>query len=102
MEVFLKPSNLNIVEIPPVNIGDFVISKLEIDLRHVNYGLDPKARDFRKRARSELTAEDVIRLFQLLDGNILNSTTISNGYAYFASEVYPTWLKHWFKLIFCF
>ena len=97
----MKPLNLNIVKIHPITVGDFVINKLEIDLKHVNYGLDPKTKDFRKRARSKLTVEEVIRLFQLLDGSVIGPTTISDGYAYFSSEVYPFWLKCWFKLIFC-
>ena len=97
----MKPLNLDIVKIHPITVGDFIINKLEIDLKHVNYGLDPKTKDFRKRARSKLTVEEVIRLFQLLDGNVIGPTTISDGYAYFTSEVYPFWLKSWFKLIFC-
>lgn len=97
----MKPLNLDIVKIHPITVGDFIINKLEIDLKHVNYGLDPKTKEFRKRARSKLTVEEVIRLFQLLDGNVIGPTTITERYAYFTSEVYPFWLKSWFKLIFC-
>ncbi len=97
----MKPLNLDITNIHPIKVGNFVINKLEIDLRHVNYGLDPKTKDFRKRARSQLTLEEVIKLFQLLDGLEIGPSTISEGYAYFSSEVYPFWLKCWFKLIFC-
>lgn len=97
----MKPSNLDTVKIPPITIGDFVINKLEIDLQHVNYGLDPKTKVFKKRARSKITVEEVIKLFLLLDGITIKPTSILNGYAYFSSEIYPFWLKSWFRLIFC-
>lgn len=97
----MKPLDLDIVKIQPITVGGFIINRLEIDLKHVNYGLDPKTKEFRKRARSKLTVEEVIKLFQLLDGNVVGPTSISEKYAYFASEVYPFWLKSWFKLIFC-
>ena len=97
----MKPLNLDIVKIHPISVGDFIINKLEIDLNHVNYGLDPKTKTFRKRARSKLTVEEVIRMFHLVDGIVIGPTTISDGYAYFSSEVYPFWLKSWFRLIFC-
>ena len=42
-----------------------------------------------------------MKLFQLLDGIVIEPTTISGGYAYFSSEVYPFWLKNWFRLVFC-
>lgn len=97
----MKPSDLDIVKIHPITVGDFLINKLEIDLKHVNYGLDPKTKAFNKRIRSKITVEEVIRLFLLLDGITIKPTSILNGYAYFSSEVYPFWLKSWFRLIFC-
>ena len=52
-------------------------------------------------ARSKFTVEEVVKLFQLLDGIVIEVSTISNGYVYFSSEVHPFWVKSWFRLIFC-
>lgn len=97
----MKPFDLSTVEISPIVVDEFIIKKLEIDLKHVNYGLDPKSKRFKKKARSKITVEEVIKIFLLLDGIIIKPTSILNGYAYYSSEVYPLWLKNWFRLVFC-
>lgn len=97
----MRPFELVVVEIPFVVLGNYEFNKLEIDLRHINYGLDPKTKEFRKKARSKFSIEEVIRIFQLLDGLVIEEASRSNGYIYFALEVYILWLKAWFKVIIC-
>lgn len=97
----MKPQGLSVVKIEPVKIGTLFINKLEIDLKHINYGLDPKTKSFRKKARSNFTIDEVVKVFQLLEGVALEPTLINENYAYFSSEVYPFWVKKWFRLIFC-
>lgn len=97
----MKPFKLHVVKIRPIFLGGFEINKLEIDLKHVNYGLDPKTKLFKKRARSSFSIEEVIKIFFLLDGITIMPTSISSGYGYFSTEVYPFWLKNWYRLIFC-
>lgn len=97
----MKPLSLENVKIEPINIGAFTIHKLEIDLRHINYGLDPLTKRFRTIARSNFCVEEVINIFRLLDDLVIEPTSIIEGYAYFSHEVSPFWLKGWFRLVFC-
>lgn len=97
----MKPLSLAVVKIEPMKIGNFSVDRLEIDLRHINHGLDPKTKKFRIRPRSNLSTDEVIMIFRLLDNVVIEPTSISGGHAYFSSEVYPFWLKSWFRLIFC-
>jgi hypothetical protein len=55
----VKPLSLEIVNIEPVKISVFTICKLEIDLRHVNYDLDPVSKRMRTIARSNFCVEEV-------------------------------------------
>lgn len=97
----MRPFGLIAVKIAPVFIGSFDFNRLEIDLRHINYGLDSETKKFRKRARSKFTVEEVIRIFQQLDGLVAGATSCSNGYTYLVFEIYILWMKAWFKIIFC-
>lgn len=74
---------------------------LEIDLRHVNYGLDPVSKRMRTIARSNFCVEEVISIFRLLDSFVIEPTSTHEGYAYFSQDIYPFWLKGWFRLVFC-
>jgi hypothetical protein len=63
----MKPVDLIIRSIRPTIINSYVIEKIEIDLKHVNYGLDP-VKGYGGKARSSFEAEDIIRFFESLNG----------------------------------
>ena len=53
-EAELKPPDLIEVPIKPVVICWFVITKLEIDLNHINFGLDSITRSYKPYKRSSI------------------------------------------------
>ena len=63
----MKPADLILRSIRPTIINSYVIEKVEIDLKHVNFGLDPK-KGYGRKARSNFEAEDLVRFFESLDG----------------------------------
>ncbi len=63
----MKPADLILRSIRPTIINSYVIEKIEIDLKHVNYGLDHK-KGYGRKARSSFEAEDIIRFFESLNG----------------------------------
>lgn len=95
----MKPSNLSIIEITPINIGLTVIKKLEIDLCHINYGLNEITKDYNKKARSNFTELEVTYIFNTLDGFFLSPSGIHETYMYFAQEI--DYLKKDYLLVFC-
>jgi hypothetical protein len=66
-ELKMKPADLILRSISPTIINSYVIEKIEIDLKHVNYGLDPE-KGYGRKARSSFEAEDIIRFFESLSG----------------------------------
>lgn len=63
----MKPINLKIQKIRKTKINDYVVTRLEIDLKHINYGLD-KNREYQKKKRSHFTSSRVAKFFESLDG----------------------------------
>lgn len=97
----MKPLCLEVIEIDPIALGTFKISKVEIDLMHVNYGLDPLTKKVKTKSRSNLTSLEIINLFRLLDGIFIEPTSKDDNYLYFAQDLYAFWSKNWFRLVFC-
>jgi hypothetical protein len=83
----MKPANLSVITIHPINIGLTVITRLEIDLIHINHGLDPKTKVYRKNARSFLTEIEVANIFGMLDTFYLSSTDKKGDYLYFSELI---------------
>ncbi len=46
----MKPADLILRSIRPTIINSFVIKQIELDLKHINYGLDPK-KGYGRKAR---------------------------------------------------
>lgn len=87
------------ITISPVNIGLAVITKLEIDLVHVNYGLESKTKKYRIKARSNFSEIEVANIFSALDGFFLNPSGKKGDYLYFDYKI--IYLKKIFMLAFC-
>lgn len=95
----MRPSSLSEITIPPVNIGLTIIRKLEIDLVHINHGLDSKTKNYRAKARSNFSEIEVANVFNSLDGFFLNPTGKKDDYLYFACKV--KYLRKYHMLVFC-
>lgn len=52
-------------------------------------------------ARSNFGVEEIISIFRLLDNFLIEPTATHEGFAYFSEDIYPFWLKGWFRLVFC-
>lgn len=95
----MKPTNLAIVTIPPVNIGIILINTLEIDLTHVNYGLDSNTKKYASKARSNFSEIEIANIFGSLDGFFLSPSGKKDDYLYFAYEIKYQKKNH--MLVFC-
>ncbi len=63
----MTPSDLSKRLGRPTLINSYVIEKIEIDLAHINYGLDTK-KGYGRKARSTFVAEDIVKFFESLNG----------------------------------
>ncbi len=98
----MRPSDLIIVKLDnAVRVSVFLIGWLEIDLNHINFGLNQKTKEFSKKARSNFNKEDIVKIFELLNDLIVGPIEKTGEYFYFSTEVEPNWLKGKYKLIFC-
>ena len=95
----MKPANLSIIIIPPVNIGLTIITKLEIDLTHINYGLDIKTKTYKSKIRSDFSEIEVAQIFSSLDKMILSPSGLKNDFMYFAKEI--NYLAKDYLMTFC-
>ena len=95
----MKPSDLVTIEIASVEIGLFLISRLEIDLRHINYGLDKVSKNYKKNARSNFNEYEVAKIFSELDGFFLSANGIQDNFLYYAVEL--EFFKIDYVLVFC-
>ena len=95
----MKPSDLCEITITPVNIGISLITKLEIDLTHINFGLDNKTKKYRVKRRSSFSEVEIANVFSLLEGFFLNPIGKKEDYLYFALEI--EYQKKVYMLAFC-
>lgn len=95
----MKPENLVKINIRITKINDYVIKKLEIDLTHVNYGLNKK-KELNTKPRSHFTVRDVVSIFESLDGIIFEPES-DDEYEYFMIDRVFTIHKKKLKLVFC-
>lgn len=95
----MKPTSLSEIKISPANIGIALITKLEIDLVHVNYGLDCNTKKYKGKARSNFSEVEIANIFSSLEGLFLNPTGKKDEYLYFAYNI--KYLKKFHLLAFC-
>jgi len=97
-EVEMKPSVVVSSFIKPTSINDYVIEKLEVDLRHVNYGLDHE-KGYRSKARSHFSLKEIACFFESLNGMELEPEVDENWEYYFVEKIFFT--KKKFRMVFC-
>lgn len=95
----MKPENLTKINISTTKINGYAIKKLEIDLTHINYGLNKK-KELNTKPRSHFTVQDVVSIFESLDGVIFEPER-DEEYEYFMIDRVFTIHKKKLKLVFC-
>ena len=95
----MKPTHLEVVKIPTTNIGIAQISELEIDLEHINKGLNPRNKKAHNKPRSNYTGFEIAQFFTLLDGYFLDPTGKKDDYLYFAQTINIKHQNH--MMVFC-
>jgi hypothetical protein len=95
----MKPADLILRSVRPTIINSYVIEQIEIDMKHVNYGLDPK-KGYGRKARSSFEAEDLIRFFESLNGLEVGSET-DGEWEYFIVEKPFFDKKKKYRMVFC-
>ncbi len=94
----MKPVELIKSRINPTKINDYIISVIEVDLKHINYGLDIE-RQYNKKQRSHFKIEEIISFFESLHLSEINSNEDEN-WEYFA--INKTFYKNKkFRMVFC-
>lgn len=64
-----------------------VIQRLRIEIDHINYGLDPKAKKLNTKRRSHFSPEDICQFLLELDGMELVPGKEDKDFYYFALEL---------------
>lgn len=95
----MKPEGLIKCIIRPTRINAYVIRKLEVDLRHINFGLGLE-KDYRHNARSAFSVEDVINAFESMDGTESVSKQ-DQGWEYFVVSKQFFGKKYKYRIVFC-
>ena len=95
----MKPSDLKIKKIKVTTINDYSINTLEIDLKHINYGLTSDG-EYRKKKRSNYTVENIAEFFVSLDGVELEYD-MDEEYDYFVIEKNYFIQSKKFRMVFC-
>ncbi|MDA9189643.1 hypothetical protein N9O57_01545 [bacterium] len=95
----MKPNGIKIKKIRKTKINNYHIVKLEIDLKHINYGLDEN-REYRKRKRSNFTVNDVADFFSSLNGLELEFDS-DDLYDYFVVDKNYFSDNQKYRIVFC-
>jgi hypothetical protein len=95
----MKPTELLICSIRPTQINSYTITKIEVDLRHINYGLT-KQRGYGKKARSNFKIEDIITFFESLN-NIEVESERDDAWEYFVVDKVFFDQRKKYRIVFC-
>lgn len=64
--LIMKPVDLVICSIRPTLVNSYLIKTIEVDLKHINYGLD-RIKGYGKKARSNFNIDDIVLFFESLN-----------------------------------
>jgi len=95
----MKPNNLTNRSIRPTTINSYLIEKIEVDLKHINHGLDPK-KGYGSKARSTFGMNEVAQFFESLDG-LEASSEIDGNWEYFVVDKPFFEKKKKYRMVFC-
>ena len=95
----MKPADLVTCLIRPTWINSYLVKRIEVDLRHINYGLD-RLKGYGSKARSSFTLEDIVLFFESLNSVEINSDR--EGYwEYFVIDKAFFEKKKKYRIVFC-
>ena len=94
-----EPADLVLCSIRPTWINSYQIKKIEVDLRHINYGLD-QVKGYGSKARSNFTIEDIILFFESLDNLEINAS-IDGDWEYFVIDKAFFDKRKKYRIVFC-
>ncbi len=95
----MKPENLVTHSIRPTWINSYQIKKIEVDLRHINYGLD-QIKGYGNKARSYFTIEDIVLFFESLN-NLEVSPEKDEDWEYFVVDKFFFDKRNKYRIVFC-
>jgi hypothetical protein len=95
----MKPEDLVICLINPTWIKSYQVKRIEVDLRHINYGLD-RFKGYGNKARSNFTIEDVVIFFESLNHLEINSDR-DGDWEYFVIDKVFFEKNNKYRMVFC-
>ena len=95
----MKPNDLINKKVSPTRINKYVISHIEVDLKHINYGLD-KDKGYGIKARTHFKIEDIVVFFESLYQLEIEPETDENWEYYIVTKKFFG-LKKKFRMVFC-
>ncbi len=95
----MKPKNLVSCLISATRINSYCIRNIEVDMRHINYGLN-KSKDYKTHKRSDFSVEDLINFFESL--NLIEVNSEKDGeWEYFVINKEFFEKKRKYRIVFC-
>ncbi len=95
----MKPADLVTCSIRPTLINTYQIKTIEVDLRHINYGLDPE-KGYGKKARSNFKIEDIVLFFESLNNLEIDSEK-DGDWEYFVADKVFFGKRKKYRIVFC-
>ena len=95
----MKPADLIHCSIRPTQVNSYLIKTIEVDLKHINYGLD-QTKGYGKKTRSDFKIEDVVLYFESLNLLEINSNQYGN-WEYFVVDKTFFDKKKKYRIVFC-
>ena len=95
----MKPEDLVTCSIRPTWINSYQVKKIEVDLRHINYGLD-RVKGYGNKARSNFTIEDIVLFFESLNHLEINSNR-DGDWEYIVIDKVFFERKKKYRIVFC-
>jgi hypothetical protein len=95
----MKPADLVTCLIRPTWINSYLVKRIEVDLRHINYGLD-RSKDYGSKARSSFMLEDVVLYFESLNSVEINSEREGDWEYFVVDKVFFEKNKK-YRIVFC-
>ena len=74
--------------LPPLKFNGTAFVRAEIEIDHINFGLDLETKQLNKKRRSKLTVNQVIGFLRQLHGEYLLPKRSVGGLDYFVVELY--------------
>lgn len=95
----MKPIELINCSIRPTTINSYLIRSLEIDLKHINHGLDSE-KGYGHKSRSNFSKEEVVQFFESLNG-VEAESELDDNWEYFVIDKPFFEKRKTYRMVFC-